>query len=34
MKMKSSKKKFNYFDAFERQNEIAAKQARLLLEVV
>ena len=34
MKMKSSKKKFNYFDAFERQTEIAAKQARLLLEVV
>ena len=34
MKMKSGKKKFNYFDAFERQTEIASKEARLLLEVV
>ena len=31
---KASKKKFNYFDAFEKQSAIASKQARLLLEVV
>ncbi len=34
MKIKSGKKKFNYFDAFEHQSEIAAKEARVLLEVI
>lgn len=34
MKMKPGKKKFNYYDAFEKQSEIALKEAQLLLEIV
>ncbi len=33
-KFGNGKKKFNYYDAFERQAEIAVKEAELLLEVV